>query len=46
MAEIMVDPVGWVYFVLVLDWDTKKIVWHYTVLQSKTMPPATCLVAT
>ncbi len=36
MIKVMVEPVGWVYLVLVLDWSTKKIVGHYAGLQAKT----------
>lgn len=36
MTKVMVEPVGWVYLVLVLDWYTKKIVGHYAGLQAKT----------
>jgi len=35
MTKVMVEPVGWVYIVLVLDWYTKKIVGHYAGLQAK-----------
>lgn len=34
MTKVLVDPVGWVYLVLVLDWHTKKIVGHYAGLQA------------
>ncbi|MGE3151486.1 MAG: IS3 family transposase [Nitrospiraceae bacterium] len=36
MTKVMVEPIGWVYVVLVLDWYTKKIVGHYAGLQAKT----------
>lgn len=36
MTKVLVEPVGWVYLVLVLDWYTKKIVGHYAGLQAKT----------
>jgi transposase InsO family protein len=36
MTKVMVEPIGWVYLVLVLDWYTKKIVGHYAGLQAKT----------
>jgi putative transposase len=36
MTKVMVEPIGWVYLVVVLDWYTKKIVGHYTGLQAKT----------
>jgi transposase InsO family protein len=36
MTNVMVEPVGWVCLVLVLDWYTKKIVGHYVGLQAKT----------
>jgi putative transposase len=35
-TKVLVEPVGWVYLVLVLDWYTKKIVGHYAGLQAKT----------
>jgi len=35
MTKVLVDPIGWVYVVLVLDWYTKKIVGHYAGLQAK-----------
>jgi transposase InsO family protein len=37
MTKVMVEPIGWVYVVLVLDWYTKKIVGHYAGLQAKSM---------
>lgn len=36
MTKVMVEPLGWVYVVIVLDWYTKKIVGHYAGLQAKT----------
>ncbi len=36
MTKVMVEPAGWVYLVVVLDWSTKKIVGHYAGLQAKT----------
>lgn len=36
MTKVLVEPVGWVYLVVVLDWYTKKIVGHYAGLQAKT----------
>ncbi len=36
MTKVMVEPIGWVYVVIVLDWYTKKIVGHYAGLQAKT----------
>jgi transposase InsO family protein len=36
MTKVMVEPVGWVYLVLVLDWSTKKIVGHDVGLQANT----------
>ena len=36
MTKVMVEPIGWMYLVLVLDWYTKKIVGHYAGLQAKT----------
>ena len=35
MTKVLVEPGGWVYLVLVLDWYTKKIVGHYAGLQAK-----------
>lgn len=35
MTKVLVEPVGWVYLVLVLDWYTKKIVGHYAGLHAK-----------
>lgn len=35
MTKVMVEPFGWMYVVLVLDWYTKKIVGHYAGLQAK-----------
>ncbi len=35
MTKVMVEPIGWVYVVLVLDWYTKKIVGHDAGLQAK-----------
>lgn len=35
MTKVLVDPIGWGYVVLVLDWYTKKIVGHYAGLQAK-----------
>lgn len=35
MTKVMVQPLGWVYVVIVLDWYTKKIVGHYAGLQAK-----------
>ncbi len=37
MTKVMVEPIGWVYVVIVLDWYTKKIVGHYAGLQAKTL---------
>jgi putative transposase len=36
MTKVMVEPLGWMYVVVVLDWYTKKIVGHYAGLQAKT----------
>jgi len=36
MTTVMVEPIGWVSLVVVLDWYTKKIVGHYAGLQAKT----------
>ena len=36
MTKVIVEPLGWVYVVIVLDWYTKKIVGHYAGLQAKT----------
>ena len=36
MTKVLVEPMGWVYVVIVLDWYTKKIVGHYAGLQAKT----------
>lgn len=36
MTKVMVEPAGWVYLVLVLDWYTKKIVGHYAGLRATT----------
>lgn len=36
MTKVLVEPVGWVYLVLVLDWYTKKIVGHSAGLHAKT----------
>jgi transposase InsO family protein len=36
MTKVMVEPFGWMYLVIVLDWYTKKIVGHYAGLQAKT----------
>jgi transposase InsO family protein len=36
MTKVMVEPLGWVYVVIVLDWYTKKIVGYYADLQAKT----------
>jgi transposase InsO family protein len=36
MTKVLVETVGWVYVVLVLDWYTKKIVSHSAGLQVKT----------
>lgn len=35
MTKVMVEPLGWMYVVIVLDWCTKKIVGHYAGLQAK-----------
>ena len=35
-TNVMIDGLGWVYVVLVLDWSTKKIMGHYAELQAKT----------
>ncbi len=35
MTQVMVEPIRWVYVVIVLDWYTKKIVGHYAGLQAK-----------
>lgn len=35
MTKVMVQPLGCVYVVIVLDWYTKKIVGHYAGLQAK-----------
>jgi len=35
-TKVLVEPVGWVYLVLVLDWHTKKILGHYAGLHAKT----------
>ena len=36
MTKVMVEPIGWAYLVVVLDWYTKKLVGHYVGLQAKT----------
>jgi putative transposase len=36
MTKVMVEPFGWMYIVIVLDWYTKKVVGHYAGLQAKT----------
>jgi len=36
MAKVMVEPLGWMYVVIVVDWYTIKIVGHYVGLQAKT----------
>ena len=36
MTKVMVEPIGWVYLVVVLDWYTKKLVGHHVGLQAKT----------
>ncbi len=36
MTKVMVEPLGWVYLVVVLDWYTKKIVGHSAGLQANT----------
>ena len=35
MTKVMVEPLGWVYVVIVLDWYTKKIIGHYAGLQAQ-----------
>jgi transposase InsO family protein len=35
MTKVMVEPIYWMYVVIVLDWYTKKIVGHYAGLQAK-----------
>ena len=35
MTKVLVEPRGWVYIVLVLDWYTKKVVGHYAGLQAR-----------
>lgn len=35
MTKVMVEGVGWIYIVLVLDWYSKKIVGHYAGMQCK-----------
>ena len=36
MTKVKLPHVGWAYIVLVLDWDSKKIVGHSMALRSKT----------
>jgi len=36
ITKVLVEPIGWVSVVLVLDWYTKKMVGHYAGLQAKT----------
>lgn len=36
MTKVMIEGSGWVYIVIVIDWYTKKVVGHYSDLQSKT----------
>lgn len=36
MTKFMVDKIGWVYLVVVLDWHTRKIVGYHLDLRSKT----------
>lgn len=38
MTKVLVEPVGWVYIVLVLDWHTKKILGHYAGLHKPRQP--------
>ncbi len=35
MTKVMIEGFGWIYVVIVIDWYTKKVVGHYTGLQSK-----------
>lgn len=35
MTKVLVDHIGWVYVVLVLEWYTRMIVGHYAGLQAK-----------
>ena len=35
MTKVMIEGFGWVYVVIVLDWQTKKVVGHYAGLQAK-----------
>jgi transposase InsO family protein len=35
MTKVMIDGVGWMYIVVVLDWRTKKVVGHYAGAQAK-----------
>lgn len=37
MTKVLVDPIGWVYVVLVLDWYAKKIVSQYAELHAKSV---------
>ncbi len=34
-TKVLVEPIGWIYVVVVLDWYTTKIVGHYAGLQAK-----------
>jgi transposase InsO family protein len=35
MTKVMIDGIGWIYVVIVIDWHTKKVVGHYAGLQAK-----------
>ncbi|WP_243438497.1 IS3 family transposase [Fundidesulfovibrio soli] len=35
MTKVMIEGFGWVYVVIVLDWNTKKVVGHYAGLQAR-----------
>ncbi|MER3424757.1 MAG: hypothetical protein C4293_17605 [Nitrospiraceae bacterium] len=45
MTKVLVEPIGWVSVVIVLDWYTKKIVGHSAGLQAKTAQWLTALDA-
>ena len=35
MTKVMIEGFGWIYLVVVLDWDTRKVVGHYAGLQAR-----------
>ena len=35
MTKVMIEGFGWVYVVIVLDWNIKKVVGHYAGLQAR-----------